>query len=266
METTFYKYQATGNDFIIIDNREQIIDTSDIDLIKKISHRSFGIGGDGVILIENDPDYDFNMIFCNPDGSRSFCGNGSRCAAMFANYLGIIDDKTEFRAYDGPHSATITKDLVRLKMNDVHSVRLLADGIFVDTGSPHYIQFVSKAEQFNVLQEGKKIRYGGLFGTEGTNVNFVEMQGKDQIYVRTYERGVENETLSCGTGVTACAIAVKFKKYQSPVNVYTRGGKLTVEFKENSSDKFTNIYLSGGAEMIFKGRINLGKWMLNSNH
>jgi len=114
METTFYKYQATGNDFIIIDNRKGVIDTFDIDLIKKISDRSFGIGGDGVILIENDPDYDFNMIFCNPDGSQSFCGNGSRCAAMFANYLGIIDDKTEFRAYDGAHSANVTNNFIRL--------------------------------------------------------------------------------------------------------------------------------------------------------
>ena len=257
METTFYKYQATGNDFILIDNRNRVIDNSDIDLIKRISNRSFGIGSDGVILIENDPQYDFNMIFHNPDGSQSFCGNGSRCAALFANYLQIIDGKTEFRAYDGTHSATITKDLVRLKLNDVHSVRLMADGIFVDTGSPHYIQFVSKVGQFNVLQEGKKIRNGGLFGKEGTNVNFVEMRGQDQIYVRTYERGVENETLSCGTGVTACAIAVNYKDFESPVNVYTRGGKLSVEFKKNSSDKFTDLYLSGPAEMIFKGTIDL---------
>ncbi len=257
METTFYKYQATGNDFILIDNREHVFDTSDIDLIKKISHRSFGIGSDGVILIENDPQYDFNMIFHNPDGSRSFCGNGSRCAVMFANYLRIIDGKTEFRAIDGTHSATLSKELVRLKLNDVHSVRLMADGIFVDTGSPHYIQFVSKVEQFNVLQEGKKIRYGGLFGKKGTNVNFVEMKGKDQIYVRTYERGVENETLSCGTGVTACAIASNFKNYQSPVNIYTRGGELKVEFSKNGSAEFTDIYLSGPAKMIFKGTIDL---------
>ena len=257
METTFYKYQATGNDFILIDNRKSVIDTSDINLIKKIADRNFGIGSDGVILIENDPQYDFNMIFHNPDGSQSFCGNGSRCVAMFANYLGMIDDKTQFRAYDGVHSATVTKDLVRLKLNDVHSVRLFADGIFVDIGSPHYIQFVSKVEQFDVLKEGKIIRYSGLFGTEGTNVNFVEMQGKDKIYVRTYERGVENETLSCGTGVTACAIAANLKKYQSPVNIYTRGGELRVEFNKNGSEEFTDIYLSGPAEMIFKGTIDL---------
>lgn len=257
MELQFHKYQATGNDFVMIDNRNRLFEKENKKLIKTICDRRFGIGSDGLILIEEDEKLDFKMDFFNPDSTKSLCGNGSRCAVKYAHSLGLINDKTEFTAHDGIHSAEITGDLVRLKMSDVHSVRLMSDGIFVDTGSPHFVQFVADVERFNVSREGKKLRHGGLFGSAGTNVNFVELKGNNSIFVRTYERGVEDETLSCGTGVTACAIASSYQNLRSPVNINTRGGNLKVEFSGNGNNNFTNIYLTGPAELVFKGTIRV---------
>ena len=252
----FFKYQATGNDFILIDNRDQIVQPSE-QLAKKLCDRKFAIGSDGLILIQNHPGYDFEMVFFNPDGSQSLCGNGSRCAVTFAKKLGVIDQSCHFLAYDGGHEASILPSgEVRLKMNDVHSVRSTADGTFVDTGSPHLIVFSDDVDTLDVVGEGRKIRYNDTFKDKGVNVNFVRRQGAHDIIVRTYERGVENETLSCGTGVTASALASAMHELRSPITITTKGGRLQVEFTADG-DGFTNIYLIGPAEEVFEGTIRL---------
>lgn len=252
----FSKYQATGNDFILIDNRDGSLDDIDVPAISKLCDRRFGIGSDGLILIETDADTDFHMRFYNPDGSQSLCGNGSRCAVIFARSLGIIDNHTTFLAHDGRHEAEISGNIVRLKMKDVTNVRNLGDGMFLDTGSPHLIQFVVNIDRCNVYSEGKRIRNGGLFKKDGVNVNFVEVLDKQDIYVRTYERGVEDETLSCGTGVTAAAVAAHIKNVQSPVTIQTRGGELEVDYRK-TGEKFTDIFLSGPAELVYTGEIKI---------
>ena len=253
----FHKYQATGNDFILIDNRKNIFPVGDLQLVSRLCHRRFGIGSDGLILINDHDLSDFDMIFYNPDGSQSLCGNGSRCAVNFAKYLGLIDNSTMFNAYDGKHNATIKDGIVSLEMKDVQNVRLLSDGMFLDTGSPHYTQFIAEAKSFNVVAEGQKIRYGGLFHKEGVNVNFIQVISKDEIFVRTYERGVEDETLSCGTGVTASAIAAGFKGVKNKVKINTLGGELNVSYSKKSDTEFENIVLSGPAVEVYKGEIDI---------
>jgi len=257
MNFRFFKYQATGNDFVMIDNRNHLFPKTDKETIKKICDRRYGIGSDGLILIEDNNNEDFEMVFFNPDASQSLCGNGSRCAVKFAANLGLIKNEASFRTHDGIHTGSIFNGVVRLKMKDVHSVRLMSDGIFVDTGSPHYIQFVTNVKKFNVYDEGKKIRNSGLFGTNGTNVNFVEILKGNSIFVRTFERGVENETLSCGTGVTASALAASYKKLESPVDIITNGGELKVEYERNGKNEFTGIYLIGPTELVYEGTITL---------
>ena len=257
MELNFEKYQATGNDFVMIDNRDDFFDKDNKGLISKLCNRRFGIGSDGLILIEEDDKYDFRMEFFNPDSSKSLCGNGSRCAVRFAKSIGMVKNETEFSAFDGVHEATVKGELVSLKMRDVSSVILMHDGFFMNTGSPHFVQFVAKINQYNVQREGKKIRHGGLFGTSGTNVNFVEEKGDDTIFVRTYERGVENETLSCGTGVTAAALASSYKMLKSPVKIKTRGGNLQVAFQQSGNNSFKDILLTGPAEKVFEGSISI---------
>lgn len=257
MLTNFIKYQATGNDFILIDNRKGDI-KPELNQILRLCNRSWGIGSDGLILIEHDKESDFRMNFFNPDGSQSLCGNGSRCAVRFAHKLGIITDKTTFSAFDGLHEAQILDDnTIRLKMQNVNTVRHMGDGMFVDTGSPHVVNFVINLDAFKVFREGRKIRNSGLFHTSGVNVNFVEVLDMQNIYVRTYERGVENETLSCGTGVTAAAIAANIKNVVAPVKVKTRGGNLVVEYKKGESGGFTEVYLTGPAEKVFEGKIKI---------
>ncbi|UII27828.1 diaminopimelate epimerase [Fulvivirga maritima] len=255
----FYKYQATGNDFILIDNRDPQLELTKEEIVF-LCDRKFGIGSDGLILIQNHEEYDFEMVFYNPDSSQSLCGNGSRCAVNFAKFLGIIDSTTNFLAFDGAHFAEILDNgEVRLKMSDVQNVRLMADGIFVDTGSPHLIKYVINIDNYRVYDEGKAIRNGGLFKSAGVNVNFVEITGADEIFVRTYERGVENETLSCGTGVTAAALASSTKELNSPIKVNTKGGNLSVEFNKNEDMSFSDVYLLGPAKEVFKGSIELDK-------
>ena len=253
----FYKYQGTGNDFIFIDNRLSTFDKSDIKLMSVLCDRKFGIGADGIVLIENHPVHDFEMIYFNPDGSQSFCGNASRCAVHFAQYLQIIKEKAVFKAIDGIHSAHIQKDLIHLKMNDVNKVKFISEDIFIHTGSPHYIKFINDVRSADVVNEGKKIRYSDHFKKEGTNVNFAEILDKNQVYVRTYERGVEDETLSCGTGVTAVALAISLKNFQSPVNIKTPGGDLQVSFKKKADSTFEDVYLIGPAKLVFKGEIEV---------
>lgn len=253
----FHKYQATGNDFIMIDNREGIFPSNNIELVKKLCNRKFGIGSDGLILIEPNNESDFTMNFYNPDGSKSLCGNGSRCAVNYCKALDIIDLETTFMAFDGIHHASIEGEIVNLDMHSVQNITHMADGMFLDTGSPHYTQFVAKIDGFNVVEEGKKIRYGGLFHKEGVNVNFIQVISKNEIYVRTYERGVENETLSCGTGVTASAIAASFKGVENEMDIITLGGKLKVTYSKSEDGVFDNIVLSGSAEKVFEGKVEI---------
>ncbi len=253
MVLPFIKYQATGNDFVMVDNRDKKYSLNENQIVK-ICDRRLGVGADGLLLIEKHRSADFDLIYYNADGTKSLCGNGSRAAVKMAASLGIIQHKTTFNAYDGLHEAELQANgIVRLKMNDVTEVRKEEDHYFINTGSPHVIQFVNEINNFPVFEEGRKIRYSKAFRPSGTNANFVELQGNNAIYVRTYERGVENETLSCGTGVTAAALAASFKNYHSPVSVKTKGGELGVEFKRTEDQCFTDIYLIGPAEEVFVG-------------
>lgn len=257
MKIPFYKYQATGNDFVLIDNRDGVYHFT-IDQIKNICDRRLGIGADGLMLIERDRELDFNLVYFNSDGSESLCGNGSRAAVALAARLGIVTQSTIFRAYDGAHEAKLLNpEMVRLKMNDVANINKAPTHQFLNTGSPHYIQFTDKVAEIDVPTEGRKIRYSQEFQPKGTNVNFVEALPDNSIFVRTYERGVEDETLSCGTGVTAAALASSAVGYQSPVTIKTKGGTLAVEFQGSSSSGFTNIFLIGPAKMVFQGVLEL---------
>ena len=203
---SFFKYQGTGNDFVMIDNRKNTFPKGEVGLIAKLCDRRFGIGADGVILIENDKDSDFEMIYYNPDGSQSLCGNGSRCAVMFANHLGIIEEKTKFLAVDGVHEAYIQDGRVYLSMHDVGSFEQIGEDYLIDTGSPHYIKYVKDLDQKDMIKEGQAIRYSDRFKEEGINVNLIQ-ENEQGLSIRTYERGVEGETHSCGTGCTAAALA-----------------------------------------------------------
>ena len=261
MTLTFYKYQGTGNDFILVDNRKNIFDLSRIDIVSKISKRRFGIGSDGLILLQEKSGYDFEMIFFNPDGSKSLCGNGSRCIVAFAASLGIIKNKARFLAIDGEHTATLENGIVSLRMNDVKAVEAGEDFYYLNTGSPHYCTFVNEIQEFDVIKQGKRIRFSERFKKEGTNVNFLE-KVVDAVFVRTYERGVENETLSCGTGVTASGLVAAIKGVSTGKDfceIQTLGGKLKVKFKRQSDNSFTDIYLEGPAEFVFCGSIEISE-------
>ncbi len=256
MVIQFEKYQGTGNDFIMIDNREKNFNANEL-AISELCDRKFGIGADGVIVIENHESLDFNMIYFNPDGSQSFCGNGSRCAVAFAKTLGMIGDETNFLSTDGAHYAKMNHGLVELKMHDVTQVEKNVPHYIINTGSPHYMLFVQDVDAIDILPEAKSIRYSDRFKDEGINVNFVEPNG-DGIRIRTYERGVENETLSCGTGVTAAVLADALRK-EAPEGVYqtnveSQGGQLSVKFTF-SNEGFSEIFLIGPAEKTFSGNI-----------
>ena len=256
MEYTFYKYQGTGNDFVMVDNRDDIFPKNDTKLVAKLCDRRFGIGADGLILLENAGSADFRMVYYNSDGNEStMCGNGGRCIVAFANALGVIDNETEFDAVDGRHHATIDEHgIVSLHMKDVNTVSVYEDYVFLDTGSPHHVEIVDDLPLLDVKHIGANIRYSGLYGNKGSNVNFVSQAENDKFSVRTYERGVEDETLSCGTGVTAVAIAMKVlgKTDANHVSLSTPGGELKVSFTQNGK-QFTNVYLTGPAKFVFKG-------------
>lgn len=257
MKVHFYKYQATGNDFVVMDNRDGKLSLNK-EQIEKICDRRFGVGADGLMLIEKHASLNFNVEYYNSDGSQSLCGNGSRAAVHFASKLGLVNGKSTFNAYDGAHSAELlSTGIIRLKMNDVAEVKTIGNDYFLNTGSPHYIRFVDNVHEYPVVEEGRKIRYSDAFKPGGTNVNFVQLLSDNTIYVRTYERGVEDETLSCGTGVTAAAIATSLKGYTSPVNIKVKGGDLSVEFKSGQSGTFTEIFLVGPAKMVFEGDLEL---------
>ncbi|MCF8370634.1 MAG: diaminopimelate epimerase [Bacteroidales bacterium] len=263
MKIEFYKYQGTGNDFIILDNREnkwQLLKNQ----IAKLCDRRFGIGADGLMLLEKHPQLDFEMRYFNADGGEaSMCGNGGRCMVSFAHQLGACAEIAKFMAVDGIHEAIVKKDgIVELKMLDVQDVAQIWNGYFTDTGSPHFVNFVDGIENYDVFSKGKEIRYHKHFAPDGCNANFVEEINPSTIQVRTYERGVENETLSCGTGVVASALAT-FTKNKLDIDEYaiiTSGGNLTVRFMPILTGNFyafKNIWLCGPAEFVFSGTIKI---------
>jgi diaminopimelate epimerase len=260
----FYKYQATGNDFVVIDNRAGSLSLTKEQVVT-LCQPKFGVGADGLMLIEKHPSLDFNLEYFNRDGSQSLCGNGSRAAVHFASQLGLVNGKAIFNAFDGEHSAELLPSgIIRLKMNPVKEVKKIEDDYFIHTGAPHVVRFVSDLDNYPVLEEGRKIRYHEIFKPWGTNVNFVALQPGNTLFVRTYERGVENETLSCGTGVTAAALAASLRGYSSPIKIKTPGGDLSVEFKSSQSGlpsgqagTFDEIFLIGPAKMVFEGDLEL---------
>ncbi|MBP4138296.1 diaminopimelate epimerase [Flavobacterium geliluteum] len=260
MQIEFYKYQGTGNDFVMIDNRSNFFPKEDIKLIERLCDRRFGIGADGLILLENDSETDFRMVYYNSDGNQSsMCGNGGRCLVAFANQLGVINTKTTFMAIDGLHHATVGEDaIISLQMINVDQVQKNTDYSFLNTGSPHHVQIVEDLENYDVKQNGAAIRYGELYGEKGSNINFVKKVNDSEFSLRTYERGVEDETLACGTGATAVAIAMNAtgQTDKNKINLNVEGGKLVVSF-DKEGDHFTNVFLTGPAKFVFKGTIEV---------
>jgi diaminopimelate epimerase len=258
MQLPFYKYEGTGNDFIMIDNRELFFPKENHSLVKHLCDRCFGIGGDGLILLENDSESNFRMVYYNSDGSQSsMCGNGGRCIVALAKRLNIIQDKAVFMAVDGMHHATIfDQNSVSLQMNDVDTIDIKEDYTFLNTGSPHHVVFSKNLKNLDVKTLGSQIRYSDLYGATGSNVNFVEQKSATTFAIRTYERGVEDETLSCGTGATAVAIAMHAlgKTTSSVVEILVEGGKLEVSF-DKINEMYTNVCLKGPATFVFKGTI-----------
>ncbi|MBK9284806.1 MAG: diaminopimelate epimerase [Sphingobacteriaceae bacterium] len=262
MELAFYKYQGTGNDFIILDNRDLRIQLNE-EQIKFLCDRRFGIGADGLMLLQAEPGHDFRMIYFNSDGNQSsMCGNGGRCIAAFAKKIGLVKDKCRFMAIDGLHEAVLfEEDIVALKMQDVKDIEMNDDFAFLNTGSPHYVKSVSNLNQYPVSDEGRNVRYSKRFKDAGTNVNFIEKK-EDALHVRTYERGVEDETFSCGTGVTAAALVAAMKGISDSKNmcrIQTLGGKLEVTFDKVLENNFYNIWLKGPAQFVFTGTITLAE-------
>ncbi len=270
MNLTFYKYQGTGNDFIMIDDRDALFPVENTTLVAHLCDRRFGIGADGLILLQNHPDHSFYMKYYNADGNESsMCGNGGRCIAAFAAQLGVITETTRFFAIDGPHDSIIQPEekgsrFVKLKMKAVDEVNKRSAGTYVlNTGSPHYVHFTEQnLIELNVVPEAKQIRYNDEFAAQGINVNFVHETGETSIAIRTYERGVEDETLSCGTGVTAAALSLALRKKLPSgnylINVKTMGGDLRVSYDFDAEAlAFTNVWLQGPATFVFKGSVLL---------
>lgn len=258
MIQSFYKYQGTGNDFVLIDNRQLQFPKNDTKLVNHLCDRKFGIGADGLILLEHDDEHDFKMVYCNADGNEStMCGNGGRCMVAFANFLGVIENETTFMAIDGKHFATIDGTIVNLQMQDVSTIEQYDGYVFLDTGSPHHVTFKKEIDQFDIKKEGSTIRYGAPYFEEGANVNFVKKLSDAEFRVRTYERGVEDETLSCGTGVTAVALAMYHlqETTANEITLQVEGGTLQVSF-ERIETSYKNIFLKGKATQVFKGEIS----------
>lgn len=255
MNLRFSKYHGTGNDFVLIDNLNGSINL-EISQIRHICDRHLGVGSDGLILIEKSSLADYNMNFYNPDGSQSYCGNGSRCAHAFAIKLGIVGAQCHFEAIDGIHSAQYAGEQFRISLGDVTEVEELSNDLVLNTGSPHYVSSHADLSGMDLVAQARVIRYNDRFAAEGINVNFIS-QTEQGIAMRTYERGVEGETLSCGTGVTAAGIAAHhLGQAQSPVSVSTSGGNLKVYF-DFGSEGYTNIRLEGPVKHVFDGQIEL---------
>ena len=253
---TFYKYQGTGNDFVMIDNRDSVLSAADDKTIRFLCDRRFGVGGDGLILLENSADTDFKMVYFNADGFQgSMCGNGGRCIVAFAKHLNIIDETTTFDAVDGLHHATIKDGIVSLQMQDVNIVDVFKNHVFLDTGSPHHVQFEADILNFDIKNIGRKIR-NEVYGKAGSNVNFVKKINESTYKMRTYERGVEDETLACGTGATAVAIAMHQLENttETTINLQVEGGDLQVSFQKDK-ENYSQVFLTGKATQVFKGNI-----------
>lgn len=254
----FFKYHGAGNDFVVVDNRKQAYNFNNPELIRKLTHRRFGVGADGVISLENDENTDFRMLYYNADGYEgSMCGNGGRCIVAFAKYLGIIDKKTTFNACDGLHHAEIDDTgIVNLKMIDVGNIEKRSPTDFVlDTGSPHYVRFVKDLGELDIEKEGKIIRHSDEFDKEGINVNFVQIKDNNNLDLETFERGVEAITYACGTGAVATAICFSIlnnKIDAQKINLQTQGGLLSVSFSKKEN-RFENVWLSGPAKLVFEG-------------
>ncbi len=261
MQVLLHKYQGTGNDFIIIDNRKTNITLSE-EQVAWLCHRRFGIGADGLMMLEQAEGYDFRMVYYNSDGKESsMCGNGGRCLSAFAHRQGIASRNLHFTACDGEHFAEIISQtgnttLVRLKMNDVDTIEQTEEAFILNTGSPHYVCIVEDVQSIDVYHAGKEIRYSETFKPHGLNVNFVQIMQPGVLFVRTYERGVEDETFSCGTGVTASALAYSKIKDIRKVAIITKGGNLQVEFEVDKTG-YRNIYLEGNADYVFQTEITL---------
>ena len=258
MEIQFSKYQGTGNDFVIIDNRDGSIALSN-QQIAFLCDRRFGVGADGLIVLGIAAGYDFSMAYYNADGTEgTMCGNGGRCLVQYAHDHGIVKENYLFIAIDGPHEASIESNgWIHLKMSDVNAVETGENFFVTNTGSPHYVQLVKDIKHFDVFAKGKAIRYNERFKTEGVNVNFIEFHD-DHLFVRTYERGVENETYSCGTGVTASAITTHLNKLgEHSVSIKTIGGDLAVSFNNQGGGHFNDIWLQGPGTFVYSASINL---------
>jgi diaminopimelate epimerase len=262
MKIRFQKYQANGNDFVMLVEKDTGIALTEKQ-ITKLCDRHFGIGADGLMVLRNSEAYDFEMHYYNSDGKKaSMCGNGGRSIASLAYSLGYAGKRMVFLASDGVHEAIIEKEIVKgslydvsLKMVDVEKVAEFPDYCFLNTGVPHYVEFVGGLSELDVVTKGRQIRFDSRFGEEGTNANFVEVL-PDRIEIRTYERGVEDETLSCGTGVTASAIATYVKTGKMSLPIQARGGSFKVSF-EQKDGRFVNVWLRGPAEKIFDGEIDI---------
>ncbi len=258
---TFYKYQGAGNDFIVIDNRNLLFDSDNSDLVHRLCDRRFGIGADGLMLLQDADGYDFEMVYFNADGREgSMCGNGGRCIVAFAKDTGIIGKTTDFLAVDGRHHAEIDGQhgTVRLQMIDVGVIERDGEAYVLDTGSPHYVVLVDGLATFPVVAEGRRIRNSERYHAQGINVNFVEAEGAGY-FVRTYERGVEDETLACGTGATAVGMAMAEHEGKSgalAIPIRVAGGNLTIRFHSDGS-RFTDVSLEGPASFVFKGEITV---------
>jgi diaminopimelate epimerase len=260
MKIEFYKYHGTGNDFIILDNRDDRYHELALPQVRKLCDRHFGIGADGLMLLNKKEGCDFEMKYFNADGHESsMCGNGGRCLVKFAYNHGIHRSTYHFMAIDGVHEAEVETDgEVSLRMKDVEEVETHSNYYLLNTGSPHFVKFASDILDVDVVATGREIRYSKQFAAEGVNVNLVETTGENSIYVRTYERGVEDETLSCGTGVTAAALVnAHNERGFNSINVKTPGGQLSVEFDKTGETSFTNIWLSGPAQFVFKGEMEI---------
>jgi diaminopimelate epimerase len=257
MHIEFDKYQGAGNDFIILDNRDRKFSNLSKNQLKFLCNRQKGIGADGIILVENAEDADFNMHYFNSDGSlSSLCGNGGRCSVAFASKHNIIGTKTKFKAIDGLHEAELLSSKeVRLNIQDVSTIIKHDDSFFVNTGSPHYVKLVESVSSINVKKEGALIRYSNFFKPNGVNVNFLEKRKNNHFLIRTYERGVENETLACGTGAVAGALVMSHIGETGDINkilLEALGGKLNVGFKKNNNE-YKNVYLQGPATFVYSG-------------
>jgi diaminopimelate epimerase len=260
MTIHFYKYQGTGNDFIVFDNRANENGFLSADQVRRLCDRRFGIGADGLMLLNEKAGYDFEMKYYNSDGREgSMCGNGGRCMVKFAYHLGIHRNSYKFLATDGEHEAEIDTDgIISLKMKDVSTVKKFHGDFILDTGSPHYVKIVSDVMNLDVYKKGHELRYSKDFEEEGINVNFVEQISDDKIIVRTYERGVEDETYSCGTGVTAAALVCYHNENGfNEVEVKTLGGNLSVEFNRVDDGAYEDIWLCGPAEKAFEGNVEI---------